>query len=184
MAHEPRAPETERPPPWERQPGEPPRAYAAFCIYRDLPPAERSVRAVAERLGIKGAAKGQVPGHMLRWSTRWRWVERARAWDAELDRQAREARVLAVKEMQARHAAQARKLQEKALKRLEGMDLSEMGPMDVLRFIIEAAKLERLALGEPETVGAQEVRATGNVIIYLPDNGRRRSDGGSESDPA
>lgn len=145
------------PAPWERQPGEPARAYAAFCIYRDLPPSERSLRAVADRLyGVKPDAKRRrVPGQIHQWSTRWRWVERAAAWDDEQDRRAREAQLRAVREMRERHIREAMALQQKALQRLQSMDLSELSPADTLRFIVEAAKLERLSRGEPDSIQEQ-----------------------------
>lgn len=144
------------PAPWERQPGESVRAYAAFCAYRDMPPGERSLRALAARLGYEKAAKaGRVPSHIQRWSTRWRWVERARAWDDEQDRRAREEQIRAVREMRERHAREAVALQQKALARLKAMDPNELSPGDVLRYFIEAAKLERVSRGEPETIQEQ-----------------------------
>lgn len=147
----------EGPAPWERQPGEPPKAYAAFCFYRDLPPAERSLRAVADKVyGNRSDRKRQqVPGQIAKWSTRWRWVERARAWDDEQDRQAREEQVRAVREMRERHAREAVVLQQKALARLKAMNPEELSPSDVLRYFIEAAKLERISRGEPETIQEQ-----------------------------
>jgi hypothetical protein len=70
---------------WERQPGESDRAFAAFAAYRDLG-ARRSLNEVCRQLyptqtGRKRAATGRVQ----HWSRAHRWVERARAWDAEQD---------------------------------------------------------------------------------------------------
>jgi len=137
---------------WERLPGESAKAYEAFCIYRDLPPHERSLKAVAEKLGGKRSGKSRALRPLERWSSRYRWVERAQAWDEEVDRRAREAHLRAVKEMRERHARMAVALQQKALDRLKQMDPDELEPLEVLKYLIEAAKLERLARGEPETI--------------------------------
>lgn len=137
---------------WERLPGESAKAYEAFCIYRDLPPHERSLKAVAEKLGGKRSGKSRALRPLERWSSRYRWVERAAAWDEEQDRQARAAQLEAIKEMRERHAREAMMLQKKAIERLNSMDPRELSAADVLRFLIEAAKLERLARGEPETI--------------------------------
>lgn len=156
------------PAPWERQPGEPARAFAAFCLYRDMPAHERSLRAVAERLSSKGSGRGRRSTRPLeRWSTRWRWVERARAWDDEQDRIAREAQLRAVQEMRERHAREAMALQSKALERLRQMDPAELSPRDVLWYFVEAAKLERLARGEPDAIEEQRHNVTGYAAEVL-----------------
>jgi hypothetical protein len=83
---------TTAPAPWERQADESDRAFAAFVVYRDLG-GRRSLDEVCRRLyprsqtGRKRAATGRVQ----LWSTRHRWVARARAWDAERDRLSRQA---------------------------------------------------------------------------------------------
>jgi hypothetical protein len=60
--------------------------------------------------------------------------------------------------MAERHATMAMGLQRKALERLQKMPADELAASDVLRYLVEAAKLERLARGEPEEV--QEQRHT------------------------
>src|SRR5262249_27838418 len=136
---------------YERQPGESRQALAAFIAYRDLGPA-RSLAKVGQKLGKSTTL-------MERWSARWRWTARAAAWDEELDRQARAAQVAAVKEMAERHVKLAKSLQFRAIERLNTLDPNELSPSEVLRYIVEAVKLERLAMGEPETV--QEDRHQG-----------------------
>ena len=81
---------------WEPWPGESAKAYQAFCAYRDLPTKARSVRAAYEQETGK-----KIPsGRWTQWSTKFRWVERSRAWDAEADgrkrNEALEARNLSV----------------------------------------------------------------------------------------
>jgi hypothetical protein len=54
------------------------KAYQAFTMYRDLPIPERSLQMVSQRLGKNKSL-------CARWSTQFRWVERANAWDSQQD---------------------------------------------------------------------------------------------------
>ncbi len=140
--------------PWERQPGETRRAFAAFCHYRDMG-VKRSTRRVADELTISDTLA-------RRWSARWAWVARSGAWDEEQDRQARAAQLDAIKEMNARqakigHAAQAviqHRLNEwmKAIQENKGVSLSAL---EMARLLEAAVKVERLARGEPTDVQKQ-----------------------------
>lgn len=67
---------------WERQPEESDVAFEAFAAYRDYERSTgegRRIPKVARRLSKSVAL-------MKRWSSRHSWVERAGAWDGELDR--------------------------------------------------------------------------------------------------
>jgi len=86
---------------WERQPGEPAKAYAAFCVYRDLPASERSLTAAYGRHSGKNA---RAPGFWAEWSRDWLWVERAAAYDAYLDGERRRIREARLAEIEARRA--------------------------------------------------------------------------------
>lgn len=68
--------------PWEKQKGEPGTAFWAFSVYRDLGP-RRSLTKVGEIAGETGVA---AASSVERWSSRWKWVERADAWDRDQDR--------------------------------------------------------------------------------------------------
>lgn len=70
--------------PWDRQEGETPKAYAAFCAYRDLGTG-RSIQKLREN-----SEKTQgYERHLLSWSSRYSWPARAAAWDEHLDRERR-----------------------------------------------------------------------------------------------
>lgn len=56
--------------PWERMDGETYACYSRFVLYRNTPPAERSMR----KLGVSGTCA-------FRWAKRWKWTARASAWD-------------------------------------------------------------------------------------------------------
>lgn len=64
---------------WERQPRESAVAHAAWEIYRKMPAEGRRSSSVA-------AAVRKSSNLIRRWMTRWRWPDRARAYDAEIMR--------------------------------------------------------------------------------------------------
>jgi hypothetical protein len=152
---------------WERQAAESAKAYAAFCVYRDLPAAQRSGVRVASEIGR----------HMRlveRWRSGHRWVERAAAFDQERDRRKREAMLEETAEMGRRQAADAAAAQAAVMRvlaafavRLDDADgqaelrdlpLDEFLPL-VLRAIpsfAAAARLEREARGLLDESGASE----------------------------
>jgi hypothetical protein len=150
--------------PWEQRPGESSRAFGAFCAYRDLGP-HRSLRAAAEKYYNRRTAA--VVRQCNTWSSAFRWVERASAWDRHLDAEARRAQEKARREMAERHAQEARALQSKAVERLRALRPEELGPADLLRYFVEAAKLERLAMGEPDSVQRQELTGRGGSPLRL-----------------
>ena len=86
---------------------------------------------------------------MTIWSSKFNWVERASAWDEHLDDKNREAQEKARRDMGERHAKMAVEVQEMAIQRLKAMKPEELTPTQVLSFITEATKLERVARGEP-----------------------------------
>jgi hypothetical protein len=57
--------------------------------------------------------------------------------------------------MHVRHAQEAREFQIKALERLREIAVAELSAGDVVRFFVEAVKIERLARGEPDSVQEQ-----------------------------
>jgi hypothetical protein len=97
----------EGPSPWERQRGEPVRAYHAFCHFRDQ---KVHSCAVAYRVHKRECEQQPVaddtdaPRRWRLWSSEWGWVERAALWDAEIDRQHREKLVQTQLEARERHA--------------------------------------------------------------------------------
>jgi len=53
-----------------------------------------------------------------------------------------------------RHTKEAMALQQKALERLKSLDPNELSTRDVLNYLMEAMKLERLSRGEPTEIQA------------------------------
>ena len=150
--------------PWEQQSGESSRAYSAFCAYRKLGP-RRSLLAAAP--AFYGRTTSSVQRQLDKWSRAFDWVQRANAWDRHLDAEARETQEAARRDMVQRHLQEALALQSKALERLRALVPQELGPADLLRYIVEAAKLERLALGEPDTVQRHELTGRGGSALHF-----------------
>ncbi len=139
---------------WERLPDESSKAYQAFCEYRDMG-ADRSIRKLAQARGKPTSTKW-----LCHWSAKHNWVERARAYDDYLEQEKRKEQEKAILDMVERHTKEAMALQQKAIERLRALDPSELSPRDVLSYLMEAIRLERLSRGEPN-----EVQAPLKVIV-------------------
>lgn len=77
----------------ERLAGESPRAYQAFCTYRDLGPVrsiDRAWKRYCADLGKDGASDRR-PGNWADWSRKYSWVERAKSHDNLIDAEQRAA---------------------------------------------------------------------------------------------
>lgn len=173
---------------WERQPGEPEGAWAAFCIYRDDGPGGRALSIVATNTGVRH------PQSIQRMSSRWHWVERVQAWDAEVDRRRREAHLAEVEEMRKRHVQMAIALQGAAglalakyvaVERAPLVDAEgkavvgkdgrpvlappSLKPNEAATFADLGTKLERLNKGEPETI--EERRHTIGASSFTGEDG-------------
>lgn len=122
--------------PWERQKGESAQAYEAFSIYLGMG-AERSLSAVAKQLSKS------LP-LIKRWSREKEWQERIRAYDNDVEKQARRKAVADRKNMVDRHIGIAMQLQKKALEALGSLSVEDMTPKDIKEYIKMATDLERL----------------------------------------
>ena len=154
---------------WEQQEGETAKAFEAFCVYRDLGPS-RSIAKTGQSLG-----KNRVT--LEQWSSKYEWVKRATAWDAEQDRIARQAQVDEIVKMRKRHAKLACDMLTKAAEALEVLPKSEIKAADVSRMVDVASKLERLSRGDVGDVIEERDggEALSPVQIYIPANGRDRT---------
>ena len=146
--------------PWEQQPGESAKAFEAFAIYRDMG-VERSVRKVTQRLNKSLTLIGK-------WSSRYNWPERARAYDRDLDRQAHAQAVRDVRSMTNRHIRIAMQLQAKALEALEQLNVATLSPKMQLAFLAKATEIERmnrLSAAGMDDSGQQRDSAEGIEVV-------------------
>jgi len=149
---------------WDRLPNESTKAYAAFCVYRDLG-TERSLEKAGQTLD-----KPRTRKWLGEWSAKYKWVERAKAYDDYVEKLKRKEKEKAIKEMAERQARIAMAFQEKIIERLQSIDPAELTPTELARWFEIAAKIERLNRGEPTEIGKQEVMLPQIVEIELDDS--------------
>ena len=130
----------------------------------------RRGRGLGRRGVVRGTAQqdGAERVGVLRFA---QWRERAEAWDEHERGKARAAHADAVEEMNRRHVQEAKALQSKAIQRLKSLDFDKLSTADVLRYLIEAARLERTALDQPESIAEQRLTGKdgGAVAFTLED---------------
>lgn len=166
------APDTQLLAPWERQPGEGPKPFEAFVIYRNAG-LTRSAAKVAEQLGKSRTL-------ISRWSAAHAWVVRAEAWDREQDRIDLLERLELRKKALKRHAIYGESLQTKAGTRLANISTADLEAKDVVRWLDVGVRLEREALGiAPEPVGQHAQQAAGDdatlpALALSPEERRAR----------
>lgn len=135
------------PHPWDRQDGEPSKDYAAFRIFRDLPIVNRRLGSVAGQTGMSERRAQEV-------ARRWRWQERAEAWDEAVHHAEDRERLEAIRQMHQVHRAAGRAAITKALAGLQALSVSELTPATIARLLELGAKLERSTL----TVSVEELQ--------------------------
>ena len=127
--------------PWDRRPGEPTKAYAAFRIYRDLPAAQRDFERTAEQAGVVGRST-------RRWASAWDWHERADAWDDACHQIDDQERLEAIRAMHGLHRKAGRAAVGKAMQALQILSPEQMAdsPSIIARLLELGTKLERSTL--------------------------------------
>lgn len=132
---------------WDRKHGETRKAYRAFQIYLDLP-GNRSIETVGEQL-MCGRA------NCAKWSARWSWQSRARAWDLVEDERERLENIRERMLMRRRHAKAGADMQKIAAAALEELQRKaeqnlplNLKPQEITQLIKEGAALESKARGD------------------------------------
>ncbi|MFF3063015.1 hypothetical protein ACFVQ3_00520 [Oerskovia sp. NPDC057915] len=149
--------------PWDRRTGETSPAFAAFRAYLLLGPS-RSLAKV-------GQESGGTRSQLERWSSRWSWVVRTRRWDEE------QARIedTAWRERARTHGRRQADAAAQVLDRLVGafdqIDWTELAPLDAVRALDLAAKVESRAFGVPDPARALHISAPdgGPVAVAFTD---------------
>lgn len=150
--------------PWEQQPLESDKAFAAFALYRDAGSA-RSIRRVAQ-------ATGTSPDQARRWCHSHQWRQRVEAYTREQDRLARVQRQADLKKMGDDHLHISKLLLSKGLARLVELAPEELKPGEAARFIQLGVDLEERARGYAveELSPAEQALAPLEVIYSASDD--------------
>jgi hypothetical protein len=158
----PAVPDPEPPRPWERNPGEPGRAFEAFRCFRDLGPARTVARAAVHfyRIPEDETARDPEVGQryaprLYGWHKRYQWRVRAEAFDVEMDRRAYQARLDAIQAMNLGYVALGEAMRNKVLARIAGLDPERIHPKDVPVWARAAQEVERMGYGMGTSVQHQ-----------------------------
>jgi hypothetical protein len=153
--------------PWDRLEGEGVQAFDAFATYRDLG-VERSTAKVAQ-------ACGKDKSLIDRWSGRYNWVQRTRAYDESIDTRARvehEEKILEHRRKTARIGSQMLDVvgvEVDGMKKEQGEGDEKvplkLGAQDTVRLAREGDAMVRRALGIPDQVQRVQVDHRGDPIV-------------------
>ena len=114
---------------WDKQYGETPKAFAAFCLYRDLPAIDRTiVAAVVEHRKLGGKASAR---NWETWASRYNWRERGLASDSDLASRRRMRRGDALERAQDDIANMSRAALAKLLPLLQPTDAGGLDPYQI-----------------------------------------------------
>jgi hypothetical protein len=146
--------------PWERQPKESEKAYAAYRSFMEQTPPRR-VTDVVERTGKSISL-------LYRWSTKHHWLARTMEYDLTVERGRQAELADARREMNTRHAAIAKHMSAKVAQRIKDLQPDELTPGELGRWMQVIAMVERLALGEV----TERTEATGDpsTVINVTEN--------------
>ena len=136
--------------PWERQPGETAKAYAAFLLYRDLPAVDRTiVAAVVEHRYIGGKASVR---NWETWASRYNWRNRAAEHDSDLASRRRERMAKELERAQDNAVVLTRAFNFKIAERIKGMDPEDLTAGQIPAALKTLFELEFKALGYEDRV--------------------------------
>lgn len=141
---------------WEKQEWETYGTYKRFCIYRDMG-ITRSLRKVCEYL--------KRPEKYIRAleisASKYKWRDRADAYDMYLEEQNRKENEQEIKEMKKRHIQQALIMQKNVITRIQNVNPKELSISDCIRMFETAAKIERLS----RDCDTQKIELNNKVVV-------------------
>ena len=135
---------------WERQPSETAKAFAAFGLYLDIPPLDRSVRSAVELFRKQGGKTTER--NWETWASRYNWRNRAAEHDSDLASRRRERMAKKLEQAQDEAFVLIRATLDKVKERIEGMDPEELSAGQIPAALRTLIELEFKALGYEDRV--------------------------------
>ena len=135
---------------WERQPSETAKAFAAFGLYLDIPPLDRSVRSAVELFRKQGGKTTEC--NWETWASRYNWRNRAAEHDSDLASRRRERMAKKLEQAQDEAFVLIRATLDKVKERIEGMDPEELSAGQIPAALRTLIELEFKALGYEDRV--------------------------------
>ena len=151
---------TNSPLPWERQSGEPAKAYAQFCLFRDYPYKNKNnvtVPQIQRNRKLTVFIKDSSETTVKRLSTKYKWFDRAAQYDDyidEVNRQEQEAEIIKMRRL---HAKIARDMIQKAAEKIKSVDIDDISVREAIKMFDIGVHCERLSRGETTENLATEI---------------------------
>ncbi|MGW0681801.1 hypothetical protein ACWD2L_00365 [Streptomyces sp. NPDC002754] len=142
---------------WDQQTGESDAQYRRYTRYQLLGGA-RSVRAVAEEIGMSASYLHNI-------AHRYRWRERAKAWDREQDRLFLDKLADERKRIVDEQLKLSRSMLVKVAARLKDLNPDELTPGDLSRWAQVLTQIQRQALGEPDRVAVSGTPGAAPITV-------------------
>ena len=140
--------------PWLQMPDEHPRAYFAFNVYLQLGTNRSIDKAYVEATGKQGFP---ASGKWKQWSGKWKWFQRAGAWDRHLAETARRAIIDTAEASAKSRIASLRGMMGIGMQVLSKADVSSLTPEEARILLPAAARIVELATsGLREEYGVQQ----------------------------
>ena len=162
---------------WDRQQGESDKAYAAFKIYCEQGE-ERGVRKVAQECNKSASLIG-------RWSTKWKWVERATEYDSFVFQQDLKQNRKKYETYRANKKKTLEAIRLKIISEIAHKDMKNTDAKSLIKMLFDVYGMEDGIYAEMIRENdsnkidiATKEQQEDDVVIIVPDNGRKR--GGDE----
>lgn len=143
--------------PYEQQPGETGSQFEAFRLLRNMPPAERSCKALA-------ALTGKSVKQMYAWSTLNSWAQRIEVFDYDMGQIDLQVIENARKKMAKKHAEVAEKALDKVSAAIDNIQPTDLSPMEAINWLKVASLVERQARGEPTLTKVEHVDGNNAIM--------------------
>ena len=161
---------------WDRSEKETPKAFAAFCLYRDIPALDRSIRAAVESFRKQGGKTSER--NWEHWASRYDWRNRAAEHDSDLASRRRERMEKELDRAKDDGVILIRATLAKVAERIQGMDVEDLAVGQIPAALKTLFELEFKALGYEDRValtgkdgGPVKVETKGEYVHQLPDPG-------------